>query len=166
MESQTPSTQAQSFFPRFEKYFQKPVAQQAAHSLADGAEMEFQVATSDGKVLERFTFTREGGRNKLVPSPARSPQLLFTLTPPAAGAILDDPAEDIGPIGVNIAKLIVSTDANRRVSIQFKAGFFSLFQKGYFGVITAGGSQFASYLASRGLSGMGAIKAALKKIKP
>src|SRR6267142_638065 len=50
-----------------------------------------------------------------------------------------------------------STDANKRIAIQLKAGFLTLFSKGYFGVVTAGGAQFASFLATRGLSGMSAI---------
>ena len=53
----------------------------------------------------------------------------------------------------------------KKVSVKFKAGFLTLFSKGYLGILTAGGSQFASFLASKGLNGMGAIKEALKKMK-
>ena len=51
------------------------------------------------------------------------------------------------------------------MKVEFKAGFLTLFTKGYFGIITAGGSSFSGHLASLGLNGMGAIKAALKKVK-
>ena len=34
--------------------------------------------------------------------------------------------------------------------------------KGYFGIITAGGSEFATFLASRGLNGISGLKDALK----
>jgi hypothetical protein len=154
-----------AYTDRFAAYFDRPVAQKAAQSLADGVEIEFRVAGSDGSALETFTFTRTGGRNQLVRAGARDPQLVFTLTPAAADQILDDPSEEVGAIGVAIARLIVSADANRRVKLSLKAGFLTLFSKGYLGVVTAGGASFASFLASRGLNGIGGIKSALKNLK-
>ena len=156
-------TTSSDFTSRFREYFDRPVAQQAAKSVSNGAEMEFQIRDGDATV-ETFTFTKEGGKNAIRPAPAGSPQILFTLSPAAAEQILADPAADIGTIGVNIAKLIVSDDPAKKVGLKFKAGFLTLFSKGYFGVIGSGGSAFASYLASRGLNGMGAIKAAFKKM--
>jgi hypothetical protein len=148
-----------TYAERFSQYFDREVAQKAAKSLGNGCEIEFKVGT------EIFTFTKEEGKNSIQPSASRDPQLLFTLTPGAADAILADTATDIGSIGVNIAKLIVSGDADKKVAIKFKAGFLTLFSKGYLGVLTAGGSQFGAFLASKGLNGMGAIKDALKKMK-
>ena len=153
------TTQNGSLTERFSAYFDREVAQKAAGSLGNGVQILFQIDT------EHFTFTKVAGRNRVVAGAAQDPELVFTLTAQAAEAILADPSDDVGAIGVHIAKLIVSPDANKRVSIKFKVGFLKLFSKGYFGVITAGGSQFASYLASRGLNGMSAIKTALKKIK-
>ena len=151
--------QTLDYASRFEKYFARAVAQKAAKSISDGAEMEFQVGP------ESFTFTKSGGQNTVKPGKARAPQLLFTLTPSAADSILEQGSDDIGAIGVHIAKMIASPENDLKVSIKFKAGFLSLFSNGYFGVLTSGGSQFASFLASKGLSGMGAIKDVLKKMK-
>jgi hypothetical protein len=153
------------FLQRFQEYFARPVAETAAKSLADGAEIQIHIRESSGEIQETFTFTREGKKNKVITGPAASPQLSFFMTPSAAEQVLSDPSEDIGAIGVGILKLIVSTDANKKVSVKFHAGFLTLFNKGYFGVLTAGGSQFAAFLAARGLNGMGAIKAALGKMK-
>lgn len=144
---------------RFSQYFDREVAQKAAKSLSDGAEMQFHVAD------EVFTFTKVSGKNAIKPAAARDPQLIFTLTPGAADSILADTAEEIGQIGVNIAKMIATHDADKKVSVKFKAGFLSLFAKGYFGIVTAGGSQLASFLASKGLNGINGIKDALKKMK-
>jgi hypothetical protein len=148
-----------SFHERFSEYFDRSVAQKAAKPLSDGVEIEFRVAE------ETFTFTRETGCNKIKAGTAKDPQLLFALTPAAAEAILTDSSEDIGTIGVNILKLIVSQDDSRKVTIWFKAGFLTLFSRGYLGVLATGGSQFAAFLASRGLNGLGAIKAAINKMK-
>lgn len=150
---------------RFTDYFNRPAAQKAARSIGDGAEIELRIVNSDNTVLETFTFTKDQGKNQIRPHPAKDPQLLFTLTPQAAESILADPAEDVGSIGIHIAKFIISPDTNKRVTVKFKAGFFTLFSKGYFGVLSAGGSGFAGFLASCGLNGMGAIKSVLKKAR-
>jgi hypothetical protein len=144
---------------RFSQYFGREVAQKAARSLSDSAEIQFHVDS------ETFTFTKEDGKNVVKPQAARDPQLVFTLTSKAADTILSDPAEDIGTIGVNIAKMIAAHDAQTKVSMKFKAGFLTLFSKGYMGVLTAGGGQLAAFMAAKGLNGVGAIKDALKKMK-
>src|SRR4051812_46939211 len=93
---------------RFSTYFDREPAQLAARTLADGCEIQFDIAGSDGKVTESFTFTKENGKNKVLPSAASSPQLTFTVTPQAAEAILSDSSDDIGTIGVGIMRLVVS----------------------------------------------------------
>lgn len=153
-----------SYLDRFTTYFARVVAEKAAAPLATSAEIEFQVGEPSAPP-ETFTFQRQGDKNALRPGPASDPQVIFTLTPKAAEAILGEPAEDIGTIGVGILKLIVSPDATRKVSLKLKAGFLTLWNKGYFGVITAGGATFAAFLASKGLNGIGAIKDALKKAR-
>jgi hypothetical protein len=156
----------QTWSSRFGSYFDREVAQRAAKSLTDGAEIEFRILEAGAsKPVEIFAFTREAKKNRVLPSAARQAQVTFQMTPQAAEAILSDPSDEIGTIGVNILKMIVSSDPSRRVSIQLNAGFLTLFSKGYFGILTAGGAQVASFLASKGLSGLGAIKAALGKLR-
>src|SRR6185437_8787168 len=144
---------------RFSSYFNREAARLAAKSISNGSEMEFRV----GK--EVFTFTKKAGSNTVLPGPATDPQLVFTMSEQAAVAILNDPSEEIGEIGVHIAKLVVSRDPEKRVSVQFKSGFLALFTRGYFGVLKAGGAQFASFLASQGLNGITALKSFLGKKK-
>ena len=145
---------------RFGDYFARPVAENAAKSLGNGAEIEFRIGAA-----EIFTFTRQAGRNAVRAGAAGDPQVVFALSATAAEEILADSSEDIGQIGVQIAKLIVSPDANRRVSVKLKTGFLTLWNKGYFGVIAAGGGPFAAFLASKGLNGLGAIKDTLKNLR-
>lgn len=156
---------SQRFFERFVDYFSQPVAEKAAHTLANGAEIELRIVNSDHTPQEIFTFTRKDKKNVLLPIPAQEPQVVFILTPDAAEAILGDSTQDIGQIGVNILKLVFSTDANRRVGFQFKAGFLTLFSKGYLGILTTGGTAFSAALAEKGLSGLSAIKKVLQNIK-
>jgi hypothetical protein len=156
-----------TFAPRFEAYFKKDAALKAAKSLSDGSEIEFRIGMPDlgDQGPEVFTFTREKGTNSLKSGAARSPQVVFTLTPPAAEKILAHPSEDVASIGVHIAQMIVQPKDGAKIDVQLKAGFLSLISNGYLGVVTSGGLDFANFLASKGLSGMGAIKDVIKKLK-
>ena len=71
----------------------------------------------------------------------------------------------LASIGVHIAQMIVQPKDGAKIDVQLKAGFLSLFSNGYLGVVTSGGLDFANFLASKGLSGMGAIKDVIKKLK-
>jgi hypothetical protein len=154
------------FTERFGEYFRGAPAELAARSLASGAEIEFRIRPpSKDEALEIFTFGREGGSNRVTPGPAPDPQLTFELTPLAAESILTLPDQDIGRIGIHILTLVAAGDASRKVSVKFHAGFLTLLSKGYLGVLSAGGAGFASALAARGLGGVGAIQAALKKAR-
>jgi predicted GNAT superfamily acetyltransferase len=148
-----------SYHERFKAYFEREVAEKAAHSLSSGAEIEIQILDSSLKAVETLTLTRSGGKNVVLATPAQSPQLVFLTPVAAAESILSETSQDIAMIGINILKLVTSTEAERRLRIQFKAGFLSLFSKGYLGVLTAGGSSMAQYLASKGLNGIGSINA-------
>src|SRR5688572_4806757 len=108
---------------RITAYFDRNVAQQAAKSLSDAAEVEIRITTPEEKVLETVTFTKRNGKNTVLPNPAKDPQLVFTVTHQAIEDILADPSEDIGSIGVNIMKMMTKSDANRRVSMKITAGF-------------------------------------------
>lgn len=158
--TQTPNA---GYLDRFSAYFAREVAEKAAAPLAASAEIEFQAG--DPASPEVFTFHRQGGKNGVRPGPAAEPQVVFRLTAQAAEAILADSSTEIGAVGIGILKLIVSADPSRKISVSLKAGFLTLWNKGYFGVITAGGAPFASFLASKGLSGISAIKDALKRIR-
>ena len=152
-----------SFATRFGAYFKREIAEKAANPLAEGVEIELHVQSSDGSPVETFTFTRLEGKNHVKPESALAPQIIFKMTPLAAEEILADASEEIGKIGIHIGRLLVSPDASKRMSFQIKAGFLTLFSKGFFGVFTAGGAEFAAFLASRGLNGIGAIKTLLSK---
>lgn len=154
-----------AFHDRFSTYFDREVAQHAARSLANGVGIEFRIRDDVGSSEEVFHFTREAGRNKVVAGPAVTPEVVFQIPPAAAEQILADPSEEIAAIGIHIAKLMVSTDANLRVSARLKVGFFGLFTQGYLGVLKEGGTGFAAFLASKGLTGIDAIKTVIKKLK-
>jgi len=149
------------FTNRFSAYFGRDIAERAASSLRDSAEIELRIT---GATPETFTFKRNAGKNLVVAGTARDPQMTFTLTADAAEVVLSDVSTDIGSLGVGILKLVASSDPTKKVELRVHAGVLSLLGKGYFGVLATGGSGVASFMASRGLGGLGAIKNALKKL--
>lgn len=156
------------YLESFRAYFSRPIAQEAARPLSNGIEIELRIFESSGTAESDYQvmfFTKESGKNTVNAGPAREPQVVFTLTRAAADAVLADSGQDIGTIGIGIAKLIVSTDPGKKVSVSLRTGFMNLFSKGYFGVIAAGGAHFAAYLASKGLTGMSALKETIHKMR-
>lgn len=156
-------TETQNYTERFRSYFDQEVAQRAAQSLSNGVEIEFEISTLPQS--EKFTFTKTSGKNEVRPGSAKNPQLVFRMPVKAADEVLSSGGADIGSIGVQVAKLIVAHEANRKISMQLKAGFFTLFSNGYFGVLKSGGAAFGSFLASRGLNGLDGVKTLIKKLK-
>ncbi len=157
-------TQEITFASRFSAYFQTDVAKAAAAPLSNGVEIELRVqAPENSGPLEVFVFTRKLGQNTIEIRAASKPQIAFTLSPASAEKILDHHSDDIAEMGIFLLHLLTASDANERISFKMKAGFFTLFGLGYFGVIKLGGASFASVLASKGISGIHAIKALLKK---
>lgn len=154
-----------SYSSRFREYFARDVSQLAAASLSDQVEIEIHVNNQEVNSKEVFVFTKLLGKNAIEDRAAQRPDLIFEMTHLAAEEILSDASSDIGAIGVNIIKLAFSGEPAKKVRIEIKVGFLSLFSRGYFGVLKMGGSALNSYLATRGLGGIAAIKAALKKIK-
>lgn len=147
------------FTERFSQYFQRSAAIQAASSLKDHTQMEFRVGS------EVFTFSKKLGKNHITPGSAENADLTFSISENAANDILDFPSENIGEIGIHIAKLIVSHDETKKIKMKLNSGFLSLMTKGYFGILKEGGSVFASFLATKGLGGLDGIKNAIKKLK-
>jgi hypothetical protein len=112
---------------------------------------------------EFLIFTKVDGKNQIKSGKAISPQLEFVIPRLAAETILNSPVQKIGEIGIEICKLIVTQDPASRIQVRFKCGFFTLFSMGYLGVLKTGGAELASFLASKGLGGMDAIKKVLSK---
>ncbi len=153
---------AETIYQRLSAYFSRPVAEKGAKSLSSKAQIEIRVTGAEPTAV---TLARQDKRNVIIEGPARDPDLIFTLSERALAQVLADPTEDLGELGVNLLKLVMSHDPELKMSMQVKAGFLGLFSKGYFGVLAAGGGPLASYLASKGFNGIDAIKAALKKRK-
>ena len=116
------------------------------------------------QVRKSSRFTAKAAKTACAPVRRPSHRSCFTLTAKRPKRFSRTRRRISALIGIGILKLIVSRGCHREKSaFKLKAGFLTLWNKGYFGVITAGGAPFASFLASKGLNGIGAIKDALKR---
>ncbi|NUM88534.1 MAG: hypothetical protein HUU37_04945, partial [Bdellovibrionales bacterium] len=71
----------------------------------------------------------------------------------------------IPSLGVFIFERIVVADEGRKIRFKVRAGVLSLWSKGYFSVLKAGGPEVASYLARMGFSSLGKIKSFIDQIR-
>ena len=165
-------TDAPTFRDRFAAYLNRPVALAAAKSLKNGAAIELKILVSGAEQapeVERLMFYRESGENRVADAHSLDvpgdPQLRFSIPQAAAEELLTHPSDELGATGVQILKLILSHETDKKIGFKIEAGFLSLWSKGYFGVLTEGGKDFWAFLASKGLNGMEAVQAVLKKKK-
>lgn len=77
--------------------------------------------------------------------------------------LADQPDVGIASFGIAIFERIFAKEEAEKIRFRVDAGFLTLWSKGYFSVLKAGGPEVASYLARFGLNGLSAIKEVLKK---
>lgn len=75
----------------------------------------------------------------------------------------NQPDAGIASIGISIFELLLRGDKKQKITVRVDSGFLTLWSKGYFSVMKAGGPEVASYLARSGFASLGRIKDALKK---
>ena len=140
-----------------------PLAQRAAESIRNGREIGLTVKT--GAHIEAYTFVKDGGRNVIRQGAPLSPDVVFTLPEAALKDLLTRNFNTIGQVGLHIFEKILSNDPNQKVQISLKANILSLVTGGYFGVLTAGGSEVAKFLATKGLGSMSKLRDAISKLR-
>ena len=105
---------------RFSTYFQRPVAVQATRSLSNSCGIEFRIAAGETHAEEVFHFTRQGGANRVVAGASPHPEIVFSMLPSAAEELLGDSSEDVGTVGINVIRQILSPEPAKKISISLK----------------------------------------------
>lgn len=139
------------------------LAKKAAESLRNGREIGVEIKMGDN--VEAYTFTKEGGRNVLKKGEPSSPDVVFIIPEAAARELVTKKFDSVGQVGLHIFEKILSNDSNQKIAIRLNAGALGLVTGGYFGVLTAGGTDVAKFLASKGLGSMGKLKDAVSKLR-
>ncbi len=158
MEPKLPS----EYEPELRTFLQSALAERAASSLSKGACVALHIGAQE------FFFVRGRGQNLLLPQSATSPELHFWLTEDALRHLLElaqRPEASLPGMGVSVLECIWSSDASRKIRFRVDCGFLTLWRKGYFSVLKAGGPEVASYLARWGFGSLARFREVLKNIR-
>ena len=135
------------------------LAQRAAASLKNGAQIALIVENTS------YTFTKEGGRNRLLAQAPIKADMTFTMPAASALELVTRRFDSVGQVGLHIFEDVLSQDPTRKVGARFHCGFLTLMTSGYMGILTAGGADVAKFLASRGFGNISKLKDAIARLK-
>lgn len=90
------------------------------------------------------------GRGRLGPGPAPDPDLVFLFTPAAVGRLAGVDGA-IGDFAVELFRLLAETRPDVRVRLRVAASFARLVQRGYLGLLAAGGWSVLAFGATQGV---------------
>lgn len=144
---------------RLNQLFSKPVFQQGTKPFSKGVELALKIETATVRLV------REDSGMKVLPGPAKQPDMTFTLPQNAIGTLESLGTTDIGEMGIEIIKLMMHNDPTYRINAKVHIGGFDLLRNGYFSVLAGGGPTVMRYLATKGFSSLGKIKAAISRLK-
>lgn len=110
------------------------------------------------------SLSREKDKPRILLEQNSKPDLTFWITEAGLKHLNSKPWTSVGEIGIEILKLMAGPDP-MKLKAKVHIGPFDLFRNGYLGVIALGGPTFLSFLASKGLTGIGKIKNAINQFR-
>lgn len=147
---------------RFEEFLSSPLARKASQGLSDRICIALHV---DG---EDYFFQRKRGENTLGRVQNTKPDVHFWIPLSTLRHLLsvaELPDTGIATLGIAIFEHIFTKDEAKKIKFRVDTGFLSLWSKGYFSVLKAGGPEVASYLARFGFDSLSRVKEVLKHIR-
>ena len=149
-----------SDFSRLQEFFSRDVSTRATKPLKDNIEIALHLDS-----LTPVCLTKTDGKLLLKESVAKSPDMSFWVSSAAINQLCDFQTEDIGEIGIQIIKLMLTENTDIRLKVKVHIGSIALFTHGYLGVLPLGGATVMKFLASKGFSNIGKIKDAISKVR-
>lgn len=143
-------------------FFQSELARRASQGMRDGAVVEIVV---DGTP---YFFSKKNGLGRVLKRKPGDPEVTFWVpltTLKQVLALAGLPGTSMATLGIFLFDSIMTHDESRKIKFKVRASVLSLWLKGYFSVLKAGGPEVASYLAKIGLNGIGQIKEMVQKIR-
>jgi len=159
MATSTSGSSAQSI-AAIQKFFERPVAMDAVRPLRDGVEIG--VHLPDQKIV---SLKKTPVGMQVVDKAPNGPDLSIFLGDESVDSLTAISADDVGDIGVEILKLMAHADPKKKIRAKVHIGLFSFLRNGYLSILPLGGKKVAQFLASKGLSGLGKIKAAIDSLR-
>lgn len=151
-----------AFDQELNDFFQSALAVRAAQGIRDSAVVEIVV---DGA---SFYFTKKKGVGRVYKRSPGEVDVTFWVPPATLSQILALSARSettLANMGIFLFEAITTSDEERKIKFKVRASVLSLWLKGYFSVLKAGGPEVASYLAKIGFSSIGQVKEMVQKIR-
>jgi hypothetical protein len=147
----------QQAFEELKDFFEnRSVCRQAADSLR--SRVEIGIVINDSL---NCAFFKEGENPRFEAREAKKPDVVFYMKPEAVKSLIENKSDDIGEIGITVAKNYLAGS----IHIKVKGSMIGLLTNGYLGVIKSGGMSFAKFLASHGVTGLGKIKDVIQSLR-
>ncbi len=147
-------------FAAIQKFFERPAAVSAVRPLRDGIEIGIHLPNQKIGSLKKIPIGMQ-----VLDTPPRTPDLTVILGEESVEALSAIEAEDVGDIGVELLKLMAHSDPKKKIRVKVHIGLFSFLRNGYLSILPLGGMKVTQFLASKGLSGLGKIKAAIDSLR-
>lgn len=161
MKKQRENTQSDLEY-ELQSFFGSELAHSAAGGLSDRACIAIHVGDKE------YFFSRKKGRNQLLKRAAGQPDVHFWVplsTMRHLLALSELPGTGLGTMGVAVFEHLFHKDLEKKIKFRVDASFLSLWSKGYFSVLKAGGPEVASYLGRIGFHSLSKIKETLRHLR-
>ena len=152
---------------QFKTFFEdSPLALKAAHSIKDGKEIALTIVSKNAEHSEEhLTFVKIKGQNRIEERQSRRADLTFIIPHASALDLVTQEFDTVGQVGLFIFDRIITDDSTQKIQVKLNCGVLSLMTGGYLGILGAGGTEVAQYLATKGLGSLGKIKETISKLK-
>ncbi len=134
----------------------KPACQKAIKNLKSGVEIE--IVIDQQKACAYF---HKDGKPTFEFRAAMKPDVRFNVTVEAVHALVRDPGDDVGKLGVRVLELYIS----KQVRIVVLGNLLGMVPKGYLGIVKEGGFEFARFLAEHGVNSISKIPDIIQSLK-
>ncbi len=133
-------------FEALKRFFETdPAAREATRPLSSRAEVGLDLEAGPAR------FTMVSGRPVVEDGAGSDPDFTLTIPDAAAKRITSMPGADVGELGVEFFKLVLSGDPARKVRIHLHASTPRLVSHGYLGVLATGGMKVGWWLLRNGV---------------
>ena len=134
----------------------EPACQQALGCLDKKAEIAIRIAHSvEVKVVY------DGTRVDAIEAPPLAPDFVFDATPEAIAILVSEKGLSPTQLGLKFIKEIM----NRESRVSMPSSIFQITRKGYFKILTLGGTELLAELRKHNLASLPKITAALKRLR-
>ena len=143
-----------------QSFFDRAPCREAVGPLGTGTQIR--IKTFAGEIL---TLKKQFSGVAITEGDCTEADLTVTLGEKSVPALLAIQAADVGDVGVEILKWKAHADPEVKIRCKVHVGLFGFLRNGYLGILPLGGMKVTQFLASKGLSGLGKIKAAIDSLR-